>query len=70
MSKKLSKKELKDKYNINMWSEDKIALFQDTLLKWYDLEKRDLPWRRTSDPYKIWISEIMLQQTRYCYCLL
>ncbi|MFL2062047.1 A/G-specific adenine glycosylase [Marinilactibacillus psychrotolerans] len=64
MNKKLSKKELKDKYNINMWSEDKIALFQDTLLKWYDLEKRDLPWRRTSDPYKIWISEIMLQQTR------
>lgn len=34
------------------------------LLGWYDLEKRDLPWRKSSDPYAIWISEIMLQQTR------
>jgi A/G-specific adenine glycosylase len=31
---------------------------------WYDRNRRDLPWRRTKDPYKIWISEIMLQQTR------
>ncbi len=34
------------------------------LLKWYDNAKRDLPWRRTSDPYAIWLSEIMLQQTQ------
>ncbi len=34
------------------------------LLAWYDREKRDLPWRRSRDPYQIWISEIMLQQTR------
>ncbi len=34
------------------------------LLHWYDRAKRDLPWRRTRDPYAIWISEIMLQQTR------
>ncbi len=34
------------------------------LLKWYDAVKRDLPWRRTRDPYRIWLSEIMLQQTR------
>ncbi len=34
------------------------------LLAWYESEKRDLPWRRTTDPYRIWISEIMLQQTR------
>ncbi len=34
------------------------------LLKWYDQNKRDLPWRQTSDPYQIWVSEIMLQQTR------
>lgn len=34
------------------------------LLVWYRKNKRDLPWRRTKDPYKIWISEIMLQQTR------
>ncbi|MFZ9431888.1 MAG: A/G-specific adenine glycosylase, partial [Bacteroidia bacterium] len=35
-----------------------------TLSRWYNLESRDLPWRRTRDPYCIWISEIILQQTR------
>jgi A/G-specific adenine glycosylase len=34
------------------------------LLGWYDAGHRDLPWRRTTDPYRIWVSEIMLQQTR------
>ena len=34
------------------------------ILNWYRKNKRDLPWRRTRDPYRIWISEIMLQQTR------
>lgn len=34
------------------------------LLKWYHQNKRDLPWRHTHDPYAIWVSEIMLQQTR------
>jgi A/G-specific adenine glycosylase len=34
------------------------------LLGWYDCNKRDLPWRHTQDPYAIWVSEIMLQQTR------
>ena len=34
------------------------------LLAWYDEHRRDLPWRRTRDPYAIWISEAMLQQTR------
>ncbi len=38
--------------------------FRASLLQWYDANKRDLPWRRTSDPYRIWLSEIMLQQTR------
>ena len=33
------------------------------LLKWYQENKRDLPWRRSKDPYRIWISEVMLQQT-------
>jgi A/G-specific adenine glycosylase len=33
-------------------------------LRWYRKNHRDLPWRRTSDPYRIWVSEIMLQQTR------
>jgi A/G-specific adenine glycosylase len=34
------------------------------LLEWYALNKRDLPWRRSTNPYSIWVSEIMLQQTR------
>ena len=34
------------------------------LITWYQKNKRDLPWRHTKDPYKIWISEVMLQQTR------
>ena len=55
--------DLKD-YGITMWEEEKIASFREKLLVWYDAHKRDLPWRRTQDPYKIWISEIMLQQTR------
>jgi A/G-specific adenine glycosylase len=38
--------------------------FQRLLLRWYDANQRDLPWRREHDPYRIWISEIMLQQTR------
>ena len=36
----------------------------EALLNWYDANKRDLPWRRDREPYHIWISEIMLQQTR------
>ena len=35
-----------------------------SLLQWYAREARDLPWRRTRDPYKIWLSEVILQQTR------
>lgn len=38
--------------------------FQKRLLHWYEKSGRDLPWRRTSDPYKILVSEIMLQQTQ------
>lgn len=38
--------------------------FRKALLRWYDLTARDLPWRRTRDPYAIWLSEIMLQQTQ------
>ena len=36
----------------------------EALLHWYDENRRDLPWRHTADPYRIWLSEIMLQQTR------
>ena len=38
--------------------------FRKRLLAWFDRHKRDLPWRRDRDPYRIWLSEIMLQQTR------
>ncbi len=41
-----------------------IQEFQHTLLSWYDQCGRDLPWRHTADPYSIWVSEIMLQQTQ------
>jgi A/G-specific adenine glycosylase len=40
-----------------------LKQFSIDLTDWYHQNKRDLPWRRTKDPYKIWISEIMLQQT-------
>ncbi len=39
-------------------------MLQDELLTWFRKEQRDLPWRRTYDPYQVWISEIMLQQTQ------
>src|SRR5688572_6460539 len=38
--------------------------FSDKVAEWYKLNKRDLPWRDTQDPYKVWLSEIILQQTR------
>ena len=34
------------------------------LLNWYDRQKRDLPWRADRDPYRVWVAEVMLQQTR------
>ncbi|AQP53080.1 A/G-specific adenine glycosylase [Vagococcus penaei] len=54
-------KENKDKVT---WSDAKIAAFQDHLLTWYHAEKRVLPWRENTDPYRVWVSEIMLQQTQ------
>ncbi len=43
---------------------DKPSIFSAKLQKWFILNKRNLPWRGTNDPYKIWLSEIILQQTR------
>lgn len=43
--------------------EDVIS-FREALIEWYASHRRDLPWRATQDPYKIWLSEIILQQTR------
>ena len=45
-------------------SRDLIHDLRASLLAWYDANRRNLPWRQTRDPYAIWISEIMLQQTR------
>lgn len=53
-----------EKYGVTMWEEDKILSFRQKLLAWYDENKRNLPWRRSKNPYHIWVSEIMLQQTR------
>ena len=39
-------------------------IFEEEITRWYKLNKRDLPWRNTRDPYLIWLSEIILQQTR------
>lgn len=38
--------------------------FDDLIISWYEENKRSLPWRKTKDPYKIWLSEVILQQTR------
>ena len=64
MTKKELKKDSLEENGIELWSDDKIKAFRQTLLNWYDANKRDLPWRQTSDPYRIWVSEIMLQQTQ------
>lgn len=41
-----------------------MDFFSKRLLKWYQINKRDLPWRGINDPYKIWLSEVILQQTQ------
>jgi A/G-specific adenine glycosylase len=45
-------------------SDETVSFIREELLAWYHEQKRDLPWRREKDPYKIWVSEVMLQQTR------
>lgn len=47
-----------------MCKQDDIDTFIPDLMEWFQKNARDLPWRKTTDPYCIWISEIMLQQTR------
>ncbi len=47
-----------------MFNRRELATFRNQLLGWFRQFQRDLPWRRTKDPYRIWLSEIMLQQTR------
>ncbi len=51
--------------NMNDFSMAKVQdFFATTLITWYEHHQRDLPWRKTRDPYLIWLSEIILQQTR------
>jgi A/G-specific adenine glycosylase len=52
------------KYPVTVLAGRELASFRTRLLAWFRQFQRDLPWRRTEDPYRIWISEIMLQQTR------
>ncbi len=47
-----------------MSSTDSLSYISAKLITWYELNKRELPWRDINDPYRIWISEIILQQTR------
>jgi A/G-specific adenine glycosylase len=48
----------------SIMNEKRHTLLTDNLLTWYGRVRRDLPWRRTRDPYHIWVAEVMLQQTQ------
>ena len=50
--------------NVARLAPAQLAGFRQLLLSWYSCNKRDLPWRYTRDPYRVWVSEVMLQQTR------
>ncbi len=56
--------ELKLKEQVPIYLEEILFKICNPLLKWYDTHKRILPWRETPAPYRVWVSEIMLQQTR------
>lgn len=64
MSKQRSKNEQHYIEQVNRIDDVECSLFQKQLIKWYQSVKRDLPWRKDQDPYKVWVSEIMLQQTQ------
>ncbi|MGL5259794.1 MAG: A/G-specific adenine glycosylase [Lachnospiraceae bacterium] len=49
---------------VQLQVDESLEKIVEPLLHWYDLGHRELPWRKNKDPYRIWISEIMLQQTR------
>jgi A/G-specific adenine glycosylase len=55
---------LKPRRKFYAFSDPMQAAFRTNLLAWYDEHARDLPWRESRDPYRVWLSEIMLQQTR------
>ena len=47
-----------------MTEQQRLAQVPELLLRWYDGSRRILPWRENPEPYRVWVSEIMLQQTR------
>lgn len=51
-------------FDIFQKKEEAVSLMPQKLFRWFDKNKRDLPWRKNKDFYRVWISEIMLQQTR------
>lgn len=56
----LKRNELADEIMKDFKAED----FRDHLIQWFKKEQRTLPWRENQDPYRVWVSEIMLQQTK------
>ena len=60
----LHKKPISQEERFLQESAQTVAALPDLLLPWYARNKRDLPWRHTRDPYRIFVSEIMLQQPR------
>src|SRR5438552_15278012 len=50
--------------NAHVNGRSREEVFRRVLLAWYDVHARDLPWRQDQDAYRVWVSEIMLQQTR------
>ena len=60
----MSQSQLQTEKHISPFDSHDLALFRRRLFAWYRRHARDLPWRRTRDPYPIWVSEIMLQQTQ------
>src|SRR5437773_176045 len=55
---------MKKKIKTDQSTEFNFSDFNQRLIRWYHHQGRDLPWRKTRDPYRIWVSEIMLQQTQ------
>ncbi|HYL95605.1 MAG TPA: A/G-specific adenine glycosylase [Terriglobales bacterium] len=60
----MPKREVEAGLRLEVWPHATLRAFRRRLLNWYDRNRRDLPWRGSQDPYRIWISEVMLQQTR------
>jgi A/G-specific adenine glycosylase len=60
----MPKREVETGLALEVWPPATLRAFRRRLLDWYDRHRRDLPWRGSRDPYRIWISEVMLQQTR------